>query len=181
MPLIKDILKEPERKKKFQKKAYRPWDDEISLHTENSQEEGPQSNGDKNLVVDAPSLVSEDRISNLVSSQVSPEINTKLSAEDIDMEKCLRDLYGAQRIVFKLLINLQIQEVGGVFIAQPIAANEIVLATKLPINTVTTVIGRLKLKKLIQTYESKPGRGGYGRYCFAENIYKFFSKRFSEA
>lgn len=181
MPLIKDILKEPERKKKFQKKAYRPWDDEISLHTENSQEEVYQSNIDKNLVVDAHSLVSEDKISNLVSSQVSPQINTKLSAGDIDMEKCLRDLYGAQRIVFKFLINLQIQEVGGVFITQPIAANEIVLATKLPINTVTTVIGRLKLKKLIQTYESKPGRGGYGRYSFAENIYRFFSKRFSEA
>ena len=181
MPLIKDILKESERKKKFQKKAYRPWDDEISLHAEISQEEVYQSNNDKNVVVDDPSLVSGDNILNLVSSQVRTQINVKLSAEDIDMEKCLRDLYGAQRIVFKFLINLQIQEVGGVFITQPIAANEIVLATKLPINTVTTVIGRLKLKKLIQTYESKPGRGGYGRYSFAENIYKFFSKRFSEA
>jgi hypothetical protein len=181
MPLIKDILKEPERKKKFQKKAYRPWDDEISLHAEISQEEVYQSNNDKNVVVDDPSLVSGDKILNLVSSQVRTQINAKLSAEDIDMEKCLRDLYGAQRIVFKFLINLQIQEVGSVFITQPIAANEIVLATKLPINTVTTVIGRLKLKKLIQTYESKPGRGGYGRYSFAENIYRFFSKRFSEA
>ena len=168
MPLIKDILKESERKKKFQKKAYRPWDDEISLLTENLQEEVYQSSSDKDLIVDDLSLVSEYKIS-------------KFSAEDIDMEKCLRDLYGAQRIVFKFLINLQMQELCGVFITQPIAANEIVLATKLPINTVTTVIGRLKLKKLIQTYESKPGRGGYGRYSFADNIYRFFSKRFSEA
>ncbi len=178
MPLITDILKNSEPKKRFQKKAYRPWDDEIPISgSENVNEE---VHADKNLINDIQPLI-EEKISNIFVSPINPENNYKFSAENVDFEKCLRDLFGAQRIVFKFLINLQVQELEDLFITQPIAANEIVLSTKLPLNTVNAVINRLKIKKLTQTYESKPGRGGYSRYSFAHKTYKFFSKKFAES
>lgn len=179
MPLIKDVLKEVENKKKFQKKAYRPWDDEISLP---SQENKDQKRND---IADVSSKhnethESEKSLSELASLPSYAKEQEK-TIEKLDMEKCLRDLYGAQRIVFKFLINLQIQEISGTFITQPVATNEIALATKLPANTIKTVIGRLKGKNLIKTSEWKPGRGGYGRYGFDPDVYNFFLKKFAEA
>lgn len=176
MPLIKDVLKEKEHKKKFQKKAYRPWDDEISL---------PPIDQEKEKSIEESisySSKGNEELENNISINFSPlnEEKQEEIIENIDMEKCLRDLYGAQRVVFKFLINLQVQEIKGIFITEPISTNEIVLATKLPANTIKTVIGRLKNKSLIKTTEWKPGRGGYGRYGFDCDIYNFFSKKFME-
>ena len=135
---------------------------------------------DKNANLKVPLVINEDKVFNIISVPSNSQSQHKPQPGDLDMEKCLRDLYGAQRVVFKFLISLQVQELDGIFVTQPIATNEIALATKLPMNTITTVIGRLKIKKLLQTYECKPGRGGYGRYNFSFDIYRFFSKKFSE-
>jgi len=178
MPLIKDVLKEIEHKKKFQKKSYRPWDDEISVPP--SEEKRQESNGNtdgfsKSIETFASEKSATDSLTSLLPDMQKQEETIKL-----DMEKCLRELYGAQRIVFKFLVNLQVEEIGGIFITQPVATNEIALATKLPANTIKTVIGRLKNKSLIKTSEWKPGRGGYGRYGFDIDVYNFFLKRFAE-
>lgn len=187
MPLISDILKETERKKKFQKKAYRPWDDEISLPPENL----PENVGvveevkvfaqeDEKLYLIMESLVNENNNADASYPIISsgPEKNSGVG--ELDLEKLMRDLYGAQRIIFKFLINLPVQKKDDLYVTGPIAANEIVLSTKLPVNTIKTVIGRLKIKNLLDTYENKPGRGGYGRYSFSNEIYSFFVKCFSE-
>lgn len=182
MPLIKDILKETEHKKKFQKKAYRPWDDEISLPSSEKREKELNRDEDIN---DSPKFA-ETQVSGkkLPDSMVFLPVPLDAGKQEntiLDMEKCLRDLYGAQRVVFRFLMNLQAQEINSVFITQPISTNEIALATKLPANTIKTVIGRLKNKNLIKTSEWKPGRGGYGRYGFDPDVYNFFLKRFAEA
>lgn len=177
MPLIKDIvLNEADHKKKFQKKAYRPWDDDMPIKTYDIPEESNYiPSGEK---VNMQVLPVAD-VANVVSLQLISQSHGNL-LDELDLEKSLRDLYGAQRVIFKFLIGLQVQELENIFVTQPIATNEIALATKLPMNTITTVIGRLKIKKLLQTYENKPGRGGYGRYSFSKYIYSFFLKKFTE-
>ena len=178
MPLIKDIIKDTEHKKKFQRKAYRPWDDEVPLQAEAKKEINDNTGDDAKLTIEV--LNSKKEEPDLLPISLKTEKQT-MPVENLDMEKSLRDLYGAQRVIFKFLVNLQVQELEGSFITQPISTNEIALATKLPVNTIKTVIGRLKLKKLIQTFEWKPGRGGYGRYGFDNNIYNFFIKKFFES
>lgn len=178
MPLIKDVLKETEHKKKFQRKAYRPWDDEVSTPSIDQKKE----EFIKECVSDLAESVEILTPKNLsIVSLPSNGGKQEKAIEDLDLEKCLRDLYGAQRVVFKFLINLQTQEINDICVTQPISTNEIALATKLPTNTIKTVIGRLKSKNLIKTSEWKPGRGGYGRYGFDSSVYSFFLKKFAES
>ena len=54
--------------------------------------------------------------------------------------------------------------------------DEFTLICKLTPNTIKGMLQKLKIKKLLETYENKPGRGGYARYKFIKEIYTFFSK-----
>lgn len=185
MPLITDVLKETDRKRKFQKKAYRPWDDDMSVSNNNDKVIDVDFVNDHEVLhdkvdaVETPSQIYTEINQVLTASQVIDFKETSEVAE-IDKEKCLRDLYGAQRIIFKFLIMMPVQDKGSVFVTEPLSTNEIALSIKLPINTIKTVIGRFKAKKLLDSYENKPGRGGYGRYSFSKDLYEFFLKKFKD-
>jgi hypothetical protein len=185
MPLITDVLKETDRKKNFQKKAYRPWDDDMSVYNNDDKVMDEDFVNDQEVLHDRveavgmPSQTYTEKNQLLPTSQVIDFKETS-EAVEIDKEKCLRDLYGAQRIIFKFLIMMPVQDKGGIFVTEPVSTNEIALSIKLPINTIKTVIGRFKSKKLLDSYENKPGRGGYGRYSFSKDLYEFFVKKFTE-
>lgn len=172
MPLITDVLKDTERKKKFQKTAYRPWDDDLTVRID------PSNSADTIAYQQNKELedIKNKKIISLPTQAITFE--NKEVDDGIDMEKCLRDLYGAHRIIFKLLIQLPVQKRESFFITDPISTNEIAEPTRLPINTIKTVISRLKTKNLLSTYENKPGRGGYGRYSFSKEVYEFFTEKF---
>lgn len=176
MPLISDMDKSKKIKTFFQKKSYRPWDDELLKN--NSQIDSPinqklpsdstnctnpgkveftNNNNDQDIVL-------VDNISEL-STTYLPELNLK---------KELRNLFGAQKTIIKYLFE-QIEEDNiDLIITKGISMDEFALTCKLPPNTIRGMLQKLKAKKLLNTYENKPGRGGYARYYFTQEVYSFF-------
>lgn len=179
MPLISDLDKKNiEKTKIFKKKAYRPWDNDLSDYTTITPVK--EIDDEKFLPED------KDNKKNLADDELDNEIAKVSSASvplfsnqslELNLEKELRNLYGAQRIIIKYLLN-QIEETANEYvITENISMEEFVSACNLPPNTIKGMLQKLKLKKLLESYENKPGRGGYARYKFAMEIYTFFSKK----
>lgn len=176
MPLISDIDKSKKTNSRFQKKSYRPWDDEL-----------PQNNKQNNSTIQQLSSTDKDYINpskieftnsnidqNMHLVDISPPFTTCLP--ELNLNKELRKLFGAQKIIIKYLLE-QVEENNNEYlVTKSIAMEEFTLACKLPPNTIKGMLQKLKTKKLIYTYENKPGRGGYARYNFTQEVYLFFLK-----
>jgi hypothetical protein len=165
MPLISDIKKDKEKSKIFKKKSYRPWDENelSSFH---------------NIITTIGE--SDDNISLMDTDKVFIHSTTTHSPLDNfseqNLKKELRNLFGAQKIVMQYLLN-QIEEANDEFVVTKcIVINEFSTMCKLPSNTIKSTLLKLKSKGLLETYEKKPGRGGYARYKFTQNIFTFFTK-----
>jgi len=165
MPLITNH-KDREVSKRFQKKSYRPWDDESlitnpQIITNNSANEDSPPNGNNiNDIKNASSLNKNDIFTDDLT--------------EVDLKKELRDLFGAQKTIIQYLLQ-QIEEDNNEYlVTKAISMEEFKITCNLTPNTVKGMLQKLKTKKLLKTYENKPGRGGYARYTFGKNIYTFF-------
>ena len=174
MPLISNLNnKNKEKNKLFQKKSYRPWDHDLQINTiteniKNEEEPSFESN------IKIESIINEEIKKNLSVLHNNPEMPCDLIKLNLEQE--LRKLYGAQKVVIQYLLK-QIEEKHEKYvITMNVSMENFMLACKLPQNTIKGMLQKLKNKGLLESYENKPGRGGYARYKFKKEIYAFFSK-----
>ena len=176
MPLISELHKTEQKSKLFQKKPYRPWDSEL-LTTDNHviiKDDDKEDLVSTNRTITTQLI--QDKTYNKRSDINGTSILSAVNDHSINLEKELRNLYGAQKIVIQYLLE-QIEENNNEYlITKNISMNEFISTCNLPSNTIKGMLQKLKLKGLITTYENKPGRGGYARYKFMQEIYAFFSK-----
>lgn len=167
MPLISDIDKNKTLKARFQKKSYRPWDD--ALPKNNNQIDSTIS---QNLLSDNKNF--KDNIDQ--NTVLIDDINVAFPSylPELNLKKELRNLFGAQKIIIKYLLEQIEENTNEYLITKGISMDEFTLACKLPPNTIKGMLQKLKAKKLLDTYENKPGRGGYARYNFTQEVYSFF-------
>ena len=138
MPLISDL--QINKEKKFEKKAYRPWDQVLPSPNETNLPEN------------------------------SKEI---LEGKILNLEKELRDLYGAQKIIILHFLKQINETTDSYAITKNLSINELIIECNIPENTIRGTLQKLKNKYLLATHEKKPGRGGYARYKFAKSVYDF--------
>lgn len=169
MPLISNQIKKNEPSKHFQKKTYRPWDED-SLITDNSKV------SDK--------VIHNTTISNINHYNVNDDSNLSTQVKDLeekqqlvifDYKKELRNLFGAQKLILQYLLNQIEEEHDGYIITKPIYMSELIESCKLSINTIKGTLQTLKARKFFETHENKQGRGGYARYKFNKEVFTFFS------
>lgn len=173
MPLISELLPKKQESKLFQKKTYRPWDEDLhttpDLSTLNDEE--PQlthnniTNTDQTPIVQSVSVIKNSTSSNL-------DLH-----DDPDLAKTLRGLFGAQKIIIRCLLNNIEENLEECVITKNICIEEFALECSVPQNTIRAMLQRLKHKKLLHTYENKPGRGGYTRFKIDKNIYLLLSAK----
>lgn len=139
------------RSKKFEKKAYRPWDNQF-LEDVNEKKED-------NVVLD------------ILDSFDSPKsmLTSKISLEKID-----RELFGVQKSVLLLFIANIVDSNEEFAYTKPFSNEELCSSIKAPISSIKVSIGRLKKKGILQSNESKPGRGGYSSFKVPLSVYEYF-------
>ena len=173
MPLISEFKNN--KKTVFQKKSYRPWDNNLS---EDIEKDNSIKESTKPLFTDLDNLVDNNIINSEQQIFIGNDENTKtpLNHIELDLKKELRNLFGAQRIIMQYLLKNTEDNTQEYMITKNISMKEFTLSCKLPPNTIKTTLQKLKAKSLLTTYENKRGRGGYGRYQFTKLVYNFFSK-----
>lgn len=182
MPLISDIDKSKKIKTLFQKKSYRPWDDELPKNNNQIDSTTNQHLSSNNKNYTNPSKI--EFANNDVDGDcvLIDNINTPLTTylPELNLKKELRNLFGAQKAIIKYLLEQIEENSDDLLITKGISMNEFTLACKLPPNTIKGMLQKLKAKKLLYTYENKPGRGGYARYNFTQEVYSFFLKNLND-
>lgn len=152
MPSIDDIKKTKKQSSLFKKTEYRPWS---THHKESVKLDMQKNNG---------------------ISDKTPEDNVLNS---YDLEKIWRYLYGAKKLLLKIIVNSIEENNDHYVITYPLSSQRLSEETTLPINTVRSASQRLKHDKIIFYYEQKPGRGGFTRYKIPVRVYKYFLEKFS--
>ncbi len=183
MPLISDLNLKNDGSKRFQKVSYRPWDEELltpfSKAEDNSIVPLSSSNEDvKNNNKPNSTKVIKSTISNInpTNSLINLEV-IQFSTQDLEKES--RRLFGAKKIILQYLLQ-HIEETHNEYvITKAITMDECTLNCKLPPNTTKATLQKLKHRNLLETHENKPGRGGYARYKFSKNVYKFFIGKYN--
>lgn len=177
MPLISNHSKS--RSKRFEKKAYRPWDDDLITST--NQKIINDVSSDKNLSEELNTPNTNKTRAKLEQKLLHQE-NIAISSDyltEVSLKKELRNLFGAQKIIMHYLIA-QVEENNEEYIVtKAVTIEEFIQECKLTPNTIKGMLQKLKNKKLLETHENKPGRGGYARYKFPKEIYSFFAKNLS--
>ena len=176
MPLISDIDKNKKIKTLFQKKSYRPWDDELLKNNGQidrviNQQLSPDSTNCPSPSETEPTNSNNDQ--DIVSIDNIKELSTTYLSE-LNLKKELRNLFGAQKTIIKYLFEQIEEDKNDRIITKGVSMDEFALSCKLPPNTIRGMLQKLKAKKLLNTYENKPGRGGYARYYFTKEVYSFF-------
>lgn len=152
MPHIDDVVKN--KSKKFEKKAYRPWDDML-IKNENINSIDDGINGD---LIKKTSLVNETK-------------------ED-DIGKILRGLYGVQKNILQYFVKNIISKDDIFVYTKQIAIQDLLELIKAPVSSIKVSIQRLKKIELLDHHEYKPGRGGYASYKIKLEKYKLFESYF---
>lgn len=184
MPLISDLLPKKEGSKLFQKKTYRPWDDESLISSHKIAIDANSSElfniDKKNIDVDKLMEVSTTSKSTAYSKNITTKIkDLKINqCSDQDLEKKFRGLFGAQKIILQYILTLIDDKLAEYVITASVSMDEFIIKCNLPPNTVKTMLQKLKHKNLLQTYEYKPGRGGYAKYKLPLEVYDFFMKKY---
>ena len=178
MPLISDIDKSKKIKTLFQKKSYRPWDDELPKNNNQIDSSTNQHSSSNNKNYNNPSKIEFNNNNIDQDIELVDNINTQSTTylPELSLKKELRNLFGAQKIIIKYLLEQIEENNNDRLITKGISMDEFTLACKLPPNTIKGMLQKLKAKKLIYTYENKPGRGGYARYNFTQEVYSFLLK-----
>lgn len=186
MPLIGDFKQK--KTKKFVKKEYRPWDEEILelpdtdtllAEEKNNKMEDPLislpiSEGEIDPLIDTFSETQE----NLMSIKEEEITDPFLDENNSGVEKHIRGLYGVQRGLLQVIMeNISYQE-EGFFISKPLSGSHLCLSLKAPITSVKGSIQRLIKAKIISLHEFKPGRGGFSCYKIPEEYGNFIRKYF---
>ena len=178
MPLISDIDKSKKIKTLFQKKSYRPWDDELPKNNNQIDSTIKQhlSSDSKNCTNPSKVEFTNNNIDQdtALIDNVNESFTTYLP--ELNLKKELRNLFGAQKTIIKYLLEQIEENNNDRLITKGISMDVFTLACKLPPNTIKGMLQKLKAKKLLHTYENKPGRGGYARYNFTQEVYSFFLK-----
>lgn len=178
MPLISDISKKT--KTRFQKKSYRPWDDELTKIGDSKIDNTHDNKSSSNTISQSiqPEYTDEVSYNKIKSNNILSESGADYF-HTLDLKKELRNLFGAQKIIIQYLLRQIEENDDEYFFTKAISMDEFTTECKLPPNTIKGMLQKLKNKKLLEAYENKPGRGGYARYKFAKIIYSFFIKNFN--
>ena len=165
MPSITDLKNTKKINKIFRKKDYRPW---------NIQEEKQSPL--------TPSEKIESKNNNILSSEQiesNLQILTTACSTDIELNKTWRCLYGAKKILLKIIIKNIEEDCGSYVITSAITTSQLFQDSAIPINTIKTSLQQLKHSLLISNYETKPGIGGFARYKISKDVYEYFIEKFS--
>lgn len=173
MPLISDFEQSKKNKKVFQKKAYRPWDSYYELNVA----ERLITLGDNNDTIKTSELHIDYDTTNVSIKDSLQSKTTNICALTFNLEKELRHLFGAQKIIIQYLVQQIEENYEEYVITRSISTEEFTAKCNIPANTVKGMLQKLKSKKLLETHENKPGRGGYARYKFKREVYDFFLQR----
>lgn len=158
MPLIEELVKDKEKSKKFEKKQYRPWDDDImgsSTAPEIKSEGHALKNNDKVL-------------------KTKPIETQKLLSLPDNLDKINRGLYGTKKITLSFLVQNIFLEDDIYVYTKPHSFNEVSEILKTPTASLKTAVKKLKEINLIEPFEYKPGRGGYFSFKIKIEVYRYF-------
>ena len=114
--------------------------------------------------------------------KISPELkhqNNDLPNEE-NLVKVCRGLYGAQRLIILFLMKNIEEENNDFFITKNISILYFIEHCNIPANTIKKSCQLLKKKDLIDTYDKKPGRGGYVRYRIFKSTFKYLESNILE-
>jgi GTP-sensing pleiotropic transcriptional regulator CodY len=177
MPKISDLIVEKEKKKKFVRKEYRPWNLSDTLSKETREYESlPESNVIEKVATivehdlkivqsDSPSLaIKIDRQTNPkehISSFIRPE---KI---DLTVDDLLIQLSGRQKELLILIIRNLIDHHS--LVTSPIYAQFLVEKISTSLGTIKNAVRRLEAKGVIKSI-SKRARGGYYRFEVREEV-----------
>jgi len=167
MPLIADLNNKKKINNKFEKKLYRPWDDISTITHENVINNTNLSNHKQQLST----------INKNDSEQAINHITLAISNfSEEELKKLQRTLFGAQKTLLIYLLEKKEEGFDNYIITECIYSEEVHKTLKLPLNTIKGMLQMLKKKKLIETFENKPGRGGFSRFKIAVQIYNYFKR-----
>ncbi|MDN3030531.1 MAG: hypothetical protein QMO91_04200 [Candidatus Tisiphia sp.] len=176
MPLISNHTKETS--KRFQKKAYRPWDNDL-LNPEHTKIIDSTSSNNLSTDTQITPVHYHDTlgICNNIDQPSSSLVSKVLTQDSVnlDLRKELRNLFGAQKVIMQYLLKQIEEEDSTYLITKVIAREECIKKCNLTSNTIKGALQQLKFKKLLEPHENKHGRGGYARYKFNKEVYSFFS------
>lgn len=191
MPLIDDL--KTKKTNKFVKKPYRPWqsDDLVNNSLKNSESSSSPDIietkiAEKNKVVSdnkeitKTNLLSNEKVKNRTSKKEDIITHKSGNLDNIvakDLDKFYRGLYGAQKIVLQSILDDMSHNEDGFGFSHPLFYNEFSLSIKIPVNSIKGAIQKLKQAGILEIYDSKPGRGGYGCYKIREDIIMFFKNK----
>lgn len=157
MPSIENL--KIKKNKKFEKVEFRPWD------TPPKEENHSNENSDIELVK------RKDGFENV--EQVSKSVQI-FSVENL--RKVKRRLYGPQKDVISYLLKIVDFKEEDKFFLKPMVYVEVSEELSVTLSTLKSILNKFKKEGLIELYDYKPGRGGYGCYVISENVYSFFSE-----
>jgi hypothetical protein len=191
MPLIDDL--KTKKTNKFVKKPYRPWqsedldnnsltNSEVPSNPDIVETEIPEKNKTEssNKLAPKTDLLRTEKLKNDTSKE---EDNITLTSENLtntqakDLEKFYRGLYGVQKIVLQSILEDMSHNEDGFGFSHPLVYNEFSLSIKIPINSIKGALQKLKQAGILEIYDSKPGRGGYGCYKIKEDVIMFFKNK----
>jgi len=170
MPLIADLNSKKKTNNKFEKKLYRPWDDISTIAYENVINDTSLTNHKQQL----------DTVKKNDSKQATSTSNhiilTSSNFSEEELKKLQRTLFGAQKTLLIYLLEKKEESFDNYIITECIYSEEVHKTLKLPLNTIKGMLQMLKKKKLVATFENKPGRGGFSRFKIARQIYDYFKR-----
>lgn len=170
MPLIADLNNKKKPNNKFEKKLYRPWDDISTTAHENVINDTSLANHKQQL-----DTVKKNNSKQAIST-TNHIILTVSNFSEEELKKIQRTLFGVQKTLLIYLLEKKEETFDNYIITECIYSEEVHKTLKLPLNTIKGMLQMLKKKKLVETFENKPGRGGFSRFKIAKQIYDYFEK-----
>lgn len=179
MPKISDLIRQKEKKQKFTRKEYRPWNLSETLSKENQEQEIPESNVVENKVVPAVAPVLVDKVLQVQSQLSEPKLDKQLHSRevvssfarpekiDLSVDDLLIQLSGRQKELLILIIRNLIDHHS--LVTSPMYAQSLVEKISTSLGTIKNAVRRLEAKGLIKSI-SKRARGGYYRFEVREEV-----------
>ncbi|MCS5712852.1 MAG: hypothetical protein AB7R69_05310 [Candidatus Babeliales bacterium] len=183
MPKISDLINQKDKKKKFTRKEYRPWNlsETLSKETTNQQIE-PENDVVEEVVEKVLTKVESVIPSKVVGNSIPPSLVkfekqtdhkepianfVKPESIDLTVEDHLIQLSGRQKELLILIIRNLIDNHS--LITSPMYAQSLVEKINTSLGTIKNAVRRLEAKGLIKSI-SKRARGGYYRFEVREEV-----------
>lgn len=180
MPKISDLIRQKEKKKKFTRKEYRPWNLSETLSKETHDQELPEEDNVIEIV-DTPAVapVLVDKVVHVESHLAEMKLDkqappkevtssfTRPEKIDLSVDDLLIQLSGRQKELLILIIRNLIDHHS--LVTSPMYAQSLIEKIKTSLGTIKNAVRRLEAKGLIKSI-SKRARGGFYRFEVREEV-----------